>query len=110
MSITTSNESQSRIRSWFQFSSKSNSNSSSNSNSNTITNASNSCNTRSDDENVKDSELSVGQQQSNTLLERVTSFRRSLTKAQHKKHKIRFNSNLFSYYLFIFFSEILLFN
>jgi hypothetical protein len=98
MSITTSNESQSRIRSWFQFSSKSNSNSNSNSISNSITNASNSCN----DENIKDSELTVGQQSNNTLLERVTSFRRSLTKAQHKKHKIRFNSNfIFIYFFFI---------
>jgi len=103
MSIT--NEGSSRLRSWFQFTSKSSNSTSNNNSSNTSnptsnTSSSTTSNTRSDDENSR-TDTECQQQSSNTLLDRVTSFRRSLGKAQNRKHKIRSDFVLFSIYLFV---------
>ncbi|XP_054169124.1 probable serine/threonine-protein kinase DDB_G0276461 [Oppia nitens] len=93
MSVT--NESRS-IRSWFQFTSKS---SGVQSNNNNAVNGTNNTVKPDDDNDSTGKELqldSASSQTTNgssntdkTLLDRVTSFRRSLGKAQNKKHKIR---------------------
>ncbi|CAG2159591.1 unnamed protein product [Oppiella nova] len=100
MSVTN----ESRIRSWFQFSTKSSNTSSAtaitanNNNTNGTTNGGNAVNNRSDnDDNNPDHNTTANTTSSNTLLDRVTSFRRSLGKAQNKKHKIRYARALSAY-------------